>query len=110
MSTEGISRLLGSLGLCARARKLITGTPMVCEALKQKHTSVYLVLTASDNAENTAKRIADRCRFYNTRLVTLPLDGAALAHAVGKSGHVAAVAITDEQLCRLVQSNLERLS
>ena len=28
-------KLLSTLGLCARARKLITGTPMVCEALRQ---------------------------------------------------------------------------
>ena len=109
MSATEMQKTLNALGLCARARKLITGTPMVCDALKHRKPPVFLVLSAKDNAENTAKRLSDRCRFYEVPLVTPEIDGAALARAIGKSGHVAAVAITDEHLCRLVETTLKTI-
>ena len=31
---ENEKKLLGALGLCARARKLVFGVPMICEAMK----------------------------------------------------------------------------
>ena len=78
---------------------------MICEALKGKKKP-YLVLCASDNSENTAKRLSDRSAFYGVRMVTVEIDGEALATAVGKSGRVAAVAVCDENLCRLVENTL----
>ena len=39
--------------------------------------------------------------------IVIEADGEQLARAVGKTGRVAAVAITDEQLCRLVCGTLE---
>ena len=100
-------RLLHALGLCAKAGRLITGTPMVCEALRQGCPRVHLVVAASDNSENTAKRLHDRCAFYGVRLVIAEADGVCLSDALGKSGRVAAVAITDEHLCRLVEGSFE---
>lgn len=101
-------RLLHALGLCAKAGKLITGTPMICEALRQGRPRVYLVVAASDNSENTAKRLRDRCAFYGARLVIAEADGNLLSNALGKSGRVAAAAITDENLCRLAEGALEQ--
>ena len=100
---------MGALGLCARARKLISGTPMICDALKAGKPKIYLVLSASDNAENTAKRISDRCAFYGARLTVLPVDGDTLARAIGKQSRVAAVAITDEHFYRLVETTLKTI-
>ena len=99
-------KTLQALGLCAKARKLIIGTPMICEALKSKGKKPYLVLAAGDNGENTAKRLCDRCRYYGVPLVLLDADGDTLSAAIGKSGRVAAVAVTDENLCRLVKGTL----
>ena len=81
---------------------------MICEALRQGRPRVRLVIAASDNSENTAKRLRDRCAFYGVRLVVAEEDGASLSDAIGKSGRVAAAAITDEQLCRLVEGALEK--
>ena len=103
---ETQSKTLRALGLCAKARRLIFGTPMVCEALKAQKDKIYLVLTPCDNSENTAKRLNDRCRYYGVRILPLKVNGEALARAVGKRAHVAALAITDENLCRLVESTL----
>ncbi len=99
-------KTLLALGLCAKARKLIFGTPMICEALRGKGKPV-LVISASDNSPNTAKRLADKCAHYGTELLTLDADGERLAAAVGKKGKIAAVAITDENLSRLVRNTLQ---
>ena len=101
---------LRALGLCAKAGRLVTGTPLICEALKAKkgkRGGVELVLAASDNSENTAKRLSDRCAYYGVRLVMLEVSGAELSDALGKKCRVAAVAITDENLCRLVEKTLQ---
>ena len=102
MSKPIDQKVLNALGLCAKARRLITGTPMVCESLRGAKKP-FLVLCAADNSENTAKKLNDKCSFYGVPLVTLDAPGALLANAVGKrGGQVAAVAVTDENLYRLV--------
>ena len=94
-------RTLGALGLCAKARALVCGTPMVCEALAGRRKPMLAVL-AADNSAAT-----DKCRYYGVPTVRIAQDGEALVRAVGKSGRLAAVAITDENLCRLVRSTLD---
>lgn len=100
-------RILGSLGLCAKAGKLIFGVPMTVEAM-QKRKPVYIVLEASDTSANTHKRICDKCAFYGIKTVRLDIDGAALASAVGKSGVLAAVAIADEGFYKMASKYLEK--
>ena len=84
-------KTLSALGLCAKARKLIGGAAMICESLRG------------------AKKLKDKCSFYGVPTVTLRATGTALADAVGKrGGHLSAVAVTDENLCRLIRSSLEQ--
>ena len=89
------NRILGSLGLCSKAGKLVYGVPMIVEAM-QKGKKIYLVLEAGDTSDNTHKKISDKCAFYEVEKIRLPFDGATLGSSVGKSGVLAAVAITDE--------------
>ncbi len=107
MMSDANRALLFSLGLCAKAGKLIYGVPMVCEALK-KQKSVVAVFSAADNSPNSAKRLCDRCTFYGVPLYTLEIDGDTLSGAVGKSGRLAALAVTDQSLCQLVLSKLPK--
>ena len=107
MGTDTV-RVLRALGLCAKARALTIGTPMICEALKQKKKPC-LVLVAEGNSENTSKRLVDKCAYYGVQLTPLAVSGEILAAAVGKQSRVAAVAVTDEQLCRLVKKALSEL-
>lgn len=97
-------KLLSSLGLCARAGKVIFGVPMICDAMRRggKNAPV-LIAEASDTSENTHKRIADKAAYYKVRTVRLKCDGAALASALGKTSSLAAVAVTDVQMCRMVE-------
>ena len=108
-SDDGEKKLLSMLGLAARARALVFGTPMICDSLqksKGKGKRILLVLEASDTSDNTHKRITDKCRFYGVRHYRLVSGGETLSHAVGKSGMLSAVALTDTQLCHAVENLL----
>ena len=99
-----MQKVLSNLGLCARARKLIFGVPMICEAMRKGGSnSPVLIIEAADTSENTHKKIADKAAYYKVRTVRLNCDGATLASALGKTSSLAAVAITDEQMCRMVE-------
>jgi ribosomal protein L7Ae-like RNA K-turn-binding protein len=99
-------KLLSTLGLCARARKLVMGTPMVCEALRDKKNPVVAVLEASDTSGNTHKKLSDKTAFYGVPLYRLTADTAQLGRAVGKTGAVAAVGVTDENLYKALADKL----
>ncbi len=101
--TESVLR---ALGLCAKAGKLIVGVPMICDALSAGK-KLFLVISPCDNAKNSEKKLSDKCSFYGVRLCTLDTDGETLSRAVGKTARLAAVAVTDENLSRLVLSKLD---
>ncbi len=99
-------KLLSTVGLCARARKLVIGTPMVCESLRKQPTRPRAVLEASDTSDNTHEKLLAKCAYYRTPLYRIPADTSELGHAVGKSGLVAAVGVTDENLLRALTPHL----
>ena len=99
--------LLRALGLCARARGLIFGVPMICDSMRTKGKP-KLVLMAEDVSENTRKRLQDKCSFYDVPLMCLPVDTITLAHAVGKTASLGAVGLTDENFCRLVTDAIRK--
>ena len=98
--------VLRALGLCRRAGALVSGTPMICDALRDGKRKPLMVLMASDVSEGTKKKLTDKCTFYETRLVTLATGGEDLAKAVGKTGFLASVAVTDKNLAELVKKSL----
>ncbi len=101
---ESTKKILSSLGLCAKAGKLIYGVPMICEALRKGGASKpALVIESSDTSDGTHKKIADKTAFYQVRLVRIDCDGATLASALGKTASLAAVAIKDEKMCSIVE-------
>ncbi len=101
-------RILGSLGLCAKAGRLIIGVPMIIEAM-QKGKNLYLVLEASDTSDNTHKKITDKCSFYGIERVRIDFDGDMLAKAVGKSSAIAAVGISDEGFYKMISKHLDQI-
>ena len=101
--------LLSALGFSARARAMIFGVTQICEALsKTKREGKYplLVVEASDTSENTHKRITDRCAYYNVKHVRIGVTTDELAAALGKKASIAAVALVDENLCRLAEKHI----
>lgn len=95
------NRLLGMLGLAARARQLSVGSALACDAIAR---GAYLALTASDASENTEKRIRDRSDFYECKYLRLDCTSGELAHAIGKSGSVAAVAVNDPNFALAIEN------
>lgn len=102
---SGTDRLLGAIGMCKRAGRLICGVPLICTEMR-KGGQVCLVLAASDASDNTKKKLNDKCSFYGVRLVFLPYTAEVLAQAVGKDAPIGAVAITDVQMTCAVQKHL----
>ena len=94
--TGGTDRILRTLGLSAKAGKLVFGADAVCDALRSGKAKAVAV--ASGNSENTLKRLLDKCVFYRVDPVVLDATPVELGHAVGKKGTVAAVAVTDPSL------------
>ena len=105
-------KLLSTLGLCARARKLVLGTPMVCEALRgdMGRNPILAVVEASDTSENTHRRLLSKCTYYRVPHYRIAADTLRLAHAVGKTGAVAAVGVVDENLLRALAPYLPEAS
>ncbi len=99
-------KLLSTVGLCARARKLVMGTDMVCESLRRRKDAPLAVLEACDTSANTHERLCAKCAYYRKRLYRLPVSTAELGHAIGKTGTVAVVAVTDENLFRALAPHL----
>ncbi len=105
---KGITaRCLGNIGLCVRARKMVLGTELVCDALKSG--AAKLVISVGDVSQNTAKRLRDRCAYYGVRLMVLPCTGEELASAVGRGGITAAVAVTDASMVKMIEKAAQPL-
>ena len=102
-------KLLSMLGLCARARKLVMGTPMICEALRKGgKTPVLAVLEASDTSPNTHEKLTSKCAYYETPLYRMTATTEELAKAIGKTGAVAAVGVTDENFLKSLLPHLPK--
>lgn len=69
------------LGLAARARALISGEDSCLRAIRQK--KVFLIVLASDTGANGAKKIRDKCLYYQVPIAT-GLSREELGRAIGK--------------------------
>ena len=89
--------VLNMLGLCARARRLVTGEKAVIQAVRAGQCqAVVLDGAASKNAE---KAVSQACETHGVPLIrTEPLE---LGEAIGKPGRMAA-AITDPGMAERV--------
>ena len=99
-------KLLANLGLCVRAGKVIFGVPMICDAMRRNSERNLTVFEAADTSENTHKRIVDKCKFYQIKHIQLPCSGTVLAAAVGKTAHLAAIAVVDPNMSAMVEKYL----
>ncbi len=89
--------------IAKKAGKLAVGTPAALDAVRRAHGGAVYV--AADASDATRKRISDKCAFYGAEEFRLDTDAEALAHAVGKTGAVAAVYITDEGLANAAKKS-----
>ena len=71
-----------------------------------ENPAVLAVLEAADTSDNTHNKLVSKCTYYQIPLYRLTADTARLAHAVGKTGAVAAVGVTDENFCKALAAHL----
>ena len=95
-------KILGMLGLAARARKITAGTEIVTERIKSGK-GVKLVLIASDVSENTFKKIVNCCEYYGIDHISLQYTQDELSHAIGKMCLTSSVAIMDRNFAEAVK-------
>lgn len=86
-----MNKIYSFLGLCARARMLVSGETAVIGAVRDG--KAHLVILASDASEQTRKRFTDKCSYYGVRTVTFGTMEE-IGNAIGKE-HRSAVAVTD---------------
>ena len=93
-------KFAGLLGIAKKAGRVIAGTNLVTDAVRAGSVSKcpQAVFLASDVSENTRKRITNCCTYYEVPLYQIPLTIAEIGDAIGKSGSVSAVGITDAGL------------
>ena len=97
---------LGMLGLCRRARRLVSGTEMTClEMAKCRKPALVIVSLLVSPA--TQKKITDKCAHYNIPCLAVDIDGETLAAAIGNGNVTAAVAITDNGFAERLQTLYE---
>ena len=104
---EGKRRFLGFLGLAKRAGRVISGSPMVCAALAEEKKP-HLVLYAEGASPSSQKKIVCKCAFYGVRAIALGITPEELGSAIGKTGAVAAVAVTDAGFADAMVSKLSQ--
>ena len=90
-------RFLRLLGLARRAGKTVVGAPLVFAPM-HKGRPPALVVAAADASPASQKKIRSQCEYYRVPLLETRYPKEILAHAVGKEGPVAAIAVTDPGL------------
>ena len=80
-----MDKVLNNLGLCTRARGLVSGTDIVIDYLKNK--KVYLIFLASDASENTKKLVRDKAKYYGV-LVEEGYTSDELSMAIGQTNRM----------------------
>ena len=93
-------KLCGLLGIAQKAGKVTAGTNLVTEAIRSGSPKKcpYAVFLASDASENTKKRVTNCCTFYEIPMYRTTLTTAEIGGAIGKSGSISVVGITDSGL------------
>lgn len=99
------ARALSMIGICKKAGRLLSGVPLVCDALREGR--VHLVVYASGAAENSVKRVRDKANSYETAILAVETTPEDLAKSIGKPGAVAAIGITDAGFAEAIRKIID---
>lgn len=92
-------KILGLIGLAARARKVCFGADSVEEKIKKQ--KLFLVIIASDSSDRTKEKFKKLCEIYNIPIIIFG-DIDVLSKAIGKSNK-AILGIEDINLSKEIQ-------
>ena len=103
------NKLLGLLGMAAKAGKLTYGGNLVrtkIQSLKKPN----LVLLSSDSSQNTKKRITNCCTYYGCCINVVDLSSEEIGHITGRAGSISCVAINDEGFATAMEKAIDETS
>lgn len=92
---------LNTLGLAARARKVVTGETLIT---KIRSNEIEFVIVAHDASDNSKKKITDKCKSYNVDYVIAGTISE-LSNAIGKKNRVA-VGIQDAGFTKILKEKI----
>lgn len=96
-----MNNYLNTLGLAARARKIVTGETLIT---KIRSNEVEFVIIASDASDNTKKKITDKCTSYKVEyVIAYTIDE--LSSAIGKKNRVA-LGIQDTGFAKILKEKI----
>lgn len=96
-----MNNYLNTLGLAARARKIVTGETLIT---KIRSDEVDFVIIASDASDNAKKKITDKCTSYKIDYVIASTTDE-LSKAIGKKNRVA-VGIQDAGFAKILKEKI----
>lgn len=96
-------KVLSMLGIAAKAGKIVSGEFATENAVKAG--KAFLVVTAADASENTAKKFRNMTDFYRVPLVVHGTKES-LGRCIGKD-YRSSLAVTDEKLAKAVQQKMQ---
>lgn len=91
-------KIFGYVGLAKRAGKLSDGTDAVLGSVRAGKSK--LVILSNNASAATAKKISDKCSYYNVRLLTYG-EMETLGKAVGRE-FAACVSVNDENFANAI--------
>ena len=96
--------VLSMLGIAAKAGKVVSGEFATENAVKS--AKAFLVVTAADASENTAKKFRDMTDFYRVPLFVYGTKEL-LGGCIGKD-YRSSLAVTDEKLAEAVTNKIKQ--
>lgn len=94
-----MDKRLSNLGLCNRARGLVSGEEIVCEYLAS--SKVKYIFLANDASENAKKKIKNKAIYYNVE-VDESFSSLDLSMAIGKVGRMV-IGITNQNFLKILK-------
>ena len=98
-----MKQIFGSLGLAAKAGKIVSGEFSVEKAVKEE--SAFLVIVAEDASDNTKKHFTDMCTYRNIPL-RIFADKEQLGKCIGKEFRASA-AVTDQGFAESIKNKID---
>ena len=100
--SESVQKILGAVGLAARARKCLTGTEICVDYMRAGKGKLLVI--ASDISDNTKKKLVKTALFHKIPYAEPRIDKGSLAKAVGKKSDAAAVLIIDSGFVKIIEN------
>lgn len=101
-----VNKILGLLGIAAKAGKLASGEFAAGQALKAR--KAWLTIVAEDASANTKKQFRDKCEHVRCPLLVISTKQE-LAHAIGK-GERSCIAVLDQGLAAAISRTAETIT